>query len=166
MTFPKKNSVFGRFPSLPPMPPPSSKTQMLISEQLPCRSAEVKFFSVFLCQRCREIWREILVKFSALRFPGFGCATENFTKISRQKRCEKRKMGSQHPSPNVKHFCKFEPQIWLEICTSRDAKSACLKGSRTSCREIIFGIYWPNFGSKRSHHVMDVFCRIANTPKF
>ena len=29
------------------------------SEQLPCRSAEVKFFSVFLCQRCREIWREI-----------------------------------------------------------------------------------------------------------
>ena len=56
-----------------------------VSEQLPCRSAEVKFFSVFLCQRCREIWREILVKFSALRFPGFGCAAENFTKISRQK---------------------------------------------------------------------------------
>ena len=60
-----------------------------MSEQLPCRSAEVKIFSVFLCQNCREIWREILVKFSALRFPGFGCATENFTKISRQKRCEK-----------------------------------------------------------------------------
>ena len=48
-----------------------------------------KFFSVFLCQRCREIWREILVKFSVLRFPGFGCARENFTKISRQKWCEK-----------------------------------------------------------------------------
>ena len=63
------------------------------SEQLPCRSAEVKFFCVFLCQRCREIWREILVKFSALRFPGFGCATENFTKISRQKRCEERKIS-------------------------------------------------------------------------
>ena len=47
----------------------------------------MKFFSVFLCQRCREIWREILVKFSVLRFPGFGCARENFTKISRQKRC-------------------------------------------------------------------------------
>ena len=30
-----------------------------MSEQLPCRSAEVTFFSVFLCQRCREIWREI-----------------------------------------------------------------------------------------------------------
>ena len=60
------------------------------SEQLPCRSAEVKNFSVFLCQRRREIWREILVKFSVLRFPGFGCATENFTKISHQKRCEKK----------------------------------------------------------------------------
>ena len=68
-------------------------------------------------------------------------------------------MGSQHPSPNVKTFCKFEPQIWLEIITSRDAKSACFKGSRTSCREIIFGIFWPNFGQKRSHHVMDASCR-------
>ena len=68
------------------------------SEQLPCRSVEVKFFSVFLCQRCREIWREILVKFSALRFPGFGCATENFTKISRRKRCEKRKISRKFHS--------------------------------------------------------------------
>ena len=54
-------------------------------------------------------------------------------------------LGSQHPSPNVKTFCKFEPQIWLEIITSRDAKSACFKGSRTSCREIILGIFWPKF---------------------
>ena len=69
-------------------------------------------------------------------------------------------MGSQHPSPSVKTFCKFKPQIWLEIITSRDAKSACFKGSRTSCREIIFGIFWPNFGQKRSHHVMDASCRI------
>ena len=56
-------------------------------------------------------------------------------------------MGSQHPSPNVKNLCNFETQIWLEIITSRDAKSACFKGSRTSCREIIFGIFggkfWP-----------------------
>ena len=36
-------------------------------------------------------------------------------------------MGSQHPSPNVKTFCKFEPQIWPETITSRDAKSACFK---------------------------------------
>ena len=34
-------------------------------------------------------------------------------------------MGSQHPSPNVKTLCNFETQIWLEIVTSRDAKSAC-----------------------------------------
>ena len=68
-------------------------------------------------------------------------------------------MGSQHPSPNVKKtLCNFEAQIWLEMITSRDAKSACFKGSRTSCREIIFGIFWPNFGQKRSHHVMDAFC--------
>ena len=66
------------------------------SEQPPCRSAEVKFFSVFLCRRCREIWREILVKFSVLRFPGFGCATENFTKMSRQKRGGGVKNGKFH----------------------------------------------------------------------
>ena len=53
----------------------------VFSEQLPCRSAEVKNFSVFLCQRCREIWREILVKFSLLDFPGFGCPRESFAKI-------------------------------------------------------------------------------------
>ena len=38
--------------------------------------AEVRseFFSVFLCQRCREIWREMLVEIiRVLRFPGFGC---------------------------------------------------------------------------------------------
>ena len=64
-----------------------------------------------------------------------------------------------HPSPNVKTFGNFELQIWLEIITSRDAKSACFKGSRTSCREIIFAIFWPNFGQKRSHHVMDASCR-------
>ena len=80
------------------------------SEQLPCRSAEVKFFSVFLCQRCREFWREILVKFSALRFPGFGCATENFTKISRQKRCEKRKISRKCHSAGAQRW-NFESQI-------------------------------------------------------
>ena len=66
-------------------------------------------------------------------------------------------MGSQHPSPNVKTLCNFETQIWLEIITSRDAKSACFKGSRTSCREIIFGLFGANFGQKRSHHVMVMF---------
>ena len=60
-------------------------------------------------------------------------------------------LGSQHPSPNVKTFCKFEPQIWLEIITSRDAKSACFKGSRTSCREIIFGIFWRQILARKDH---------------
>ena len=56
-------------------------------------------------------------------------------------------MGSQHPSPNVKTLCN-ETQIWLEIITSRDAKTACFKGSRTSCREIIFGILGANLARK------------------
>ena len=34
-------------------------------------------------------------------------------------------MGSQHPSPNVKTLCNFEPQIWREMITSRDAESTC-----------------------------------------
>ena len=54
-------------------------------------------------------------------------------------------MGSQHPSPNVKTLCKFEPQIWLEIITSHNAKSACFKGSRTSCREISVGRFFAKF---------------------
>ena len=45
-------------------------------------------------------------------------------------------MGSLHPSPNVKTLCNFEPQIWPEIITSRDAKNACFKGSR-SCDVIL-----------------------------
>ena len=52
-------------------------------------------------------------------------------------------MGSQQQSPNVKTFCTFEPQIWPEIITSRDAESTCFKGSRTSCDVIIFHIFWP-----------------------
>ena len=71
----------------------------------------MKFFSVFLCQRCREIWREILVKFSVLRFPEFGCARENFTKISRQKRCEKRKISGKFHSAGA--------QRWLYLHTPR-----------------------------------------------
>ena len=78
-------------------------------------------------------------------------------------------MDSQHPSPNVKNFPLFEPQIWPEIITSRDADGTCFKGSRTLCREIIFGIFGANFGQKRSHHVMDASCRVyfnfsATTP--
>ena len=40
-----------------------------------------EIFSVFLCQRCLvKFGVKFLVKFSVLRFPGFGCATENFSK--------------------------------------------------------------------------------------
>ena len=67
-------------------------------------------------------------------------------------------IGSQHPSPNVKNLCTFEPQIWLEIITSRDAQSTCFKGSQTSCTEIISAVFWPNFGRKKSDHVMDAAC--------
>ena len=59
--------------------------------------AEVIFFSVFLCQRCREIWREIFFA-TVLRFPGFGCARENFTNMSRQKQCAKRKISGKFHS--------------------------------------------------------------------
>ena len=56
-------------------------------------------------------------------------------------------MGSQHPSPHVTTLCNFEPQIWPEVITSRDAESTCFKGSRTSCDVIIFGFFkakfWP-----------------------
>ena len=41
-------------------------------------------------------------------------------------------MGNQHPSPNAKTLCHFEPKFWLEIITSRDAKMACFEGCKTS----------------------------------
>ena len=47
-------------------------------------------------------------------------------------------MDSQRPSPNLKKtLCNFEPQIWLEMITSRDAKNVCSNGSRMSCHVII-----------------------------
>ena len=57
-------------------------------------------------------------------------------------------MGSQHPPSNVKTLCNFEPQIWPEIITSRDAESTCFKGSRTSYDVIFVGFSLPNFGRK------------------
>ena len=93
-----------------------------MSEQLPCRSAEVKIFSVFLCQKCREIWREIWVKFSVLRFPGFRCAAENFTKISRQKRREKRKISRKFHSAGAQRWENVENifETFWRILTSFD----------------------------------------------
>ena len=51
------------------------------------------------------------------------------------------------------------------MITSRNADSTCFIGSGTSCDVIIFGNFWPNFGQKRSHHVMDFFCRSENPGK-
>ena len=71
----------------------SHKFGQKLSEQLPCRSAGVKFFSVFLCQRCREIWqRNFGELFRATFSRVWVCEgkfasktarkTENFTQIS------------------------------------------------------------------------------------
>ena len=60
-------------------------------------------------------------------------------------------MGSQHPSPNVKNPLRIRAANWLEIITSRDAKSACFQGSQTSCTEIVSGFCLPKFRRKRSH---------------
>ena len=71
-------------------------------------------------------------------------------------------MGSQHPSPNVKTLCTFEPQIWPEVISHHVMPKVltCFKGSRASCDVIIFGIFGPNFGKKISHHVMDASCDV------
>ena len=70
-------------------------------------------------------------------------------------------LGSQHPPPNVKTLCNFEPKIWLEIIiTSRDAKSACLNGSKTSCFTIfgvLLGMFWPKNIASRDGCVLLIF---------
>ena len=45
----------------------------------PAEVRKLNFFSVVLCQRCREFFLggvRFGVRFSVLRFPGFGCARE------------------------------------------------------------------------------------------
>ena len=71
--------------------------------------------------------------------------------------------GSFLAPDNVKSLLRFEPQFWLEIITSRDAKSASFKGSRTPCNVIVSGNFWADFGRKTSHHVMDASCWISST---
>ena len=41
----------------------------------------------------------------------------------------------------MKTLRNFESQVWLEIITSRDAESACFKGSRTSCDVTIMAFF-------------------------
>ena len=69
------------------------------------------------------------------------------------------KLGRQHPSPNVKTPCSFELLIWPEIITSRDAESTCFKAQGRHVMWWMLGNFWPNFGQKRSYHVMDVLSR-------
>ena len=61
-------------------------------------------------------------------------------------------LGSQHPSPNVKNPLRIRAVNWLEIITSRDAKSACFEGSQTSCTEII-SVFCQNFQGRANHEV-------------
>ena len=58
-------------------------------------------------------------------------------------------MGSQHPSPDVKNPLQISAANWLEIITSRDAKSACFQGSQTSCTEIISGVFFAEIWPKK-----------------
>ena len=57
------------------------------------------------------------------------------------------RMGSQHPSPNVKTFCTFRPQNWLEIITSRAVtKMLLLKAPR---HDHFWRFFGGNFSAKR-----------------
>ena len=55
----------------------------------------------------------------------------------------------QSVSPLVKTLCNFETQIWLEMITARDAKSACFKGSRTTCSVSWAKTTWGGGGGNR-----------------
>ena len=69
--------------------------------------------------------------------------------------------GFRALTPNVKTLCNFEPQIWPEMITLRDAESACFKGPRTSCDVIIFGVLGLNFGKSMSIGVLWAGLRAA-----
>ena len=112
------------------------------------------FFSAKL--RCREIWREILVKFSALRFPRFGCATENFTKSSRQKRCGKRKISRKFHSAEAQRWgyvMYLAPMVPQGACGFAHARMApevpnCLRA--WGCAEKETCCFWDSLGCGHS----------------
>ena len=122
----------------------------------------VNIFFVFAWEFCIEKWRGFLVNFFCSPSPTKRSTTnprniwEKFgAKFGAKFGTKIRKIRKTFV---VKNLCTFEPQIWLEIITSRDAKSTCFKGSQTSCTEMLSGVFWPKFGRKRSHHVMDAAC--------
>ena len=51
--------------------------------------------------------------------------------------------------PNVKNPLRVQAAIWLKMITSRDAKSPCFNGSRTSRDVIISGVFWAIFWPKK-----------------
>ena len=67
-------------------------------------------------------------------------------------------LGSQHPSPDVKNPREFRAEFWLEIITSRDAKSACSRGSKASCLWQFLALFLGIFCRRTSHHVMEASC--------
>ena len=92
--------------------------------------------------------------------PGVGAPSfKPFALPRRQIPLAEMKMGSEHPSLDVKTPCNLEPRILPKIIRSRHAESTCFKGSRTSCDVTMFGFFANIFGQKRSHHVMDAPCR-------
>ena len=80
-------------------------------------------------------------------------SSKNFAKISphfspiSSKNFARTSLWGIAGTTNVKNLWDFKTQIWLEIITSRDAQSACFKGSQTSCTEVIsclfFSQIWP-----------------------
>ena len=48
--------------------------------------------------------------------------------------------------------------IWLQVITSHDAKSVCLKGHKSWCDTIISGVLKRIFFGRERSHVMDVPC--------
>ena len=55
-------------------------------------------------------------------------------------------------SPNVRTFCNFEPQIWLEMITSRDVPKVLVLKAQI---RLVMRSFLAFFDRKRSHHVMD-----------
>ena len=56
---------------------------------------------------------------------------------------------------NVKNPLRIRAVNWLEILTSRDAKSTCFKAPGRHVQKSFLYIFWPKFGRKIPHHVMD-----------
>ena len=88
------------------------------------------------------LWHEIIAKNNSLRI-----IFRNSCLISHPQNLREKSDFSRNYVWNSQFLQKknnyFEIIFRKYNFWSRDAKTACFKGSRTSCREIIFGIFWP-----------------------